>query len=402
MDLNKAAFPTSGYPHNVCGAQVEDRPGMAIVAGAAQYTPERDVQRTTSLSDARRRTAKLQDNIRRQHRFQRRAAASSPAVRRAARSASAKLQRRQLCRRETPEALAQQMLRKIDVLRRGYMAYKAHFEGANAVMLQHLNDPDSYGADLPSEERQRLAALKKDYVAWLTYTNTGELPQRVHSAGMDLPMLQPGTYQWLEYLTPQQRQRFTASLTAHREFQRLSKRRWKREVWLAKDDGRGVRQAVYELMRKGYSVGEVLRKTGERAMKAAGVTKQPAPKARATPQTNNVLPKQKQNKEWMQYLDDDDRARVDALLPSFNAYKRHIERPTERDAWLAAEGEEGARRRALYDALHESFKEYQRLFHRAKSNMKFRRREAAVATEKRELGAEGKTGGLSDKGRVLA
>jgi hypothetical protein len=75
-----------------------------------------------------------------------------------------------------PEALAEKILRKINLLCCGYLAYRAYIDGTNAVNLQHLSNPNGYAAGLPLAERKLLAAL-------LTYTSTSDLPQQVLSAG---------------------------------------------------------------------------------------------------------------------------------------------------------------------------------------------------------------------------
>ncbi len=231
-------------------------------------------------------------------------------------------------------------------------------------------------------------------MAWLAYTSTGELPSQVRSADMDLPGLAPGTYAWLEHLTADQRRRFEAALPAHREFQRLQ-RPERRDAWLAKDDGRGVRQAAYELMRAGHRAGEALRKVGERAMKAAGATilRQPPPlaaKASDKSQSARSPVKQRPDKAWLQYLDDRDRARAEELLPSYNAYNRRRKRPAELDAWLAVGGKEGERRRERWAALHKKSKEYQRLIGRAKRNMENIRRREQAARNQQDVDAKGK------------
>ncbi len=361
------------------------------VAGALKPASERAINPSSTFPDeAWHRTHASSDKPYRKQRLQRWTAALHPV----ARVAAAVEQRRQLRRRETPEALARQMLRKINALRAGYNAYRAHFKGAGATMLKHLNDAAGVSsAGLPAGERERLAALKKDYVAWLAYAGTGELPEQVFSAGMDLPVVEPGSHEWLRYLTPEQRQQFAASLGAHREYHRLSQRGGlKSAAWLAKDDGRGVRRALYDIMHESYNVLESLRRAGERAMRAASASerraaREKAPKARAKPQTLLAPTKRGGGKEWLQYLDADQRRRVSTLLPSYNAYKRLQVQTAERDAWLQADSD--GTHRALYDLLHEDYKEYQRLYFMAHRKREAERSAEEMATHQQAPSDEG-------------
>jgi hypothetical protein len=220
-------------------------------------------------------------------------------------------------------------------------------------MLQHLNEADNgddfaaAAADtLPSGdggERQRRAALRRDYIAWLANTRTHELPERAFSAGMDLPVLGQGTYLWLAHLTPAQRQKAMASMTAFREYTRLNqKKRVTLVAWLARDDQRGVRKVLYELLRKGYNAVEALRKRGDRARKALRASEPPL-KAPATPATAKTPPppppKKRPEERWPQFLDKDEQKRVEELRPSYNKYRNLERSPAERNAWLAADDE---------------------------------------------------------------
>ncbi len=76
-----------------------------------------------------------------QPRLERRTVAS----RMAAQNVAARVNPQPLRRREMLEALAQQMLRKIDALRAAYLAYRAHFEGTSTEMVRHLNDAGGSG-----------------------------------------------------------------------------------------------------------------------------------------------------------------------------------------------------------------------------------------------------------------
>jgi hypothetical protein len=72
---------------------------------------------------------------------------------------------------------------------------------------------------------------------------------------MDLPVLEPGTYPWMAYLTAEQRRQVAAQITAHREYERLNQQKQAtREAWLAKGGGRGVRPVLYELAHTGLSL----------------------------------------------------------------------------------------------------------------------------------------------------
>jgi hypothetical protein len=187
-----------------------------------------------------------------------------------------------LRRRETSatdDALrARAALRKIEQLHAAFQAYRSHFDVVDEAMLEHLHSDESPAAAadadaLPpaeQERRRRLAALKKDYVASLTYRRTGELPERVFSAGLDLPTVRPDTYAWRAHLTPAQRQRFDAAVTPQREyeFMRMANAD-KRAAWMARES-RGVRQALLGMLREGYLELKRLHKAGSRARKAAG------------------------------------------------------------------------------------------------------------------------------------
>jgi ribosomal protein S14 len=81
------------------------------------------------------------------------------------------------------------MLRKIDALRRAHVAYCSQCRGNEAAMMQHLNDTGGEGGgagSLPAAEHERLAALKKDFVAWLAYSSTQELSERRPSSSGSL------------------------------------------------------------------------------------------------------------------------------------------------------------------------------------------------------------------------
>jgi hypothetical protein len=292
------------------------------------------------------------------------------------------------------------MLRKIEVLRAAYSAYRSHFRGANAAMLQHLGDPDSAGAGMRAEARERLAALQKDYVAWLAFQRTGELPPQVSSASLDLPIVDPGTYAWRAYLTPAQRQRFDAGLTGAREYNRLGlNQAATRDAWLAADDGSGVRRALYELMRAQYNEVHNLFRVAKRAKQEAQAAQRPptsaAPAAEPEPKGGKKAApaRRKPGNEWVGYLAPDDRRRAEALRPSYNEFSRLQQQPVERDAWLAADDELGTRR-ALYDRLHEDHREYNRLYYLARKNREASeaaRREEPAEDERQAPGTEGES-----------
>ncbi len=91
------------------------------------------------------------------------------------------------------------------LLSAGHRAYREHFKGARAVMLQHLRGGGASSLDMPSAELERLDRLKEDYLAWRTYIATGELPQRVFSEGMDIPLMDADAHLWLSELRPERR-----------------------------------------------------------------------------------------------------------------------------------------------------------------------------------------------------
>jgi hypothetical protein len=139
---------------------------------AKKHIPDR----ATYSGELGRRGNDVRVPLQRQHHLLRRSTADVAAARDAA-SVVGAAQHGRLRRRRTPEALealAEQMLRTILALRRAEMAYRAHSRGADAAMLQHLMEAD-FAADAagrPAEEHARLAALKKDYLAWLAYVRT--------------------------------------------------------------------------------------------------------------------------------------------------------------------------------------------------------------------------------------
>jgi hypothetical protein len=65
-----------------------------------------------------------------------------------------------------------------------------------------------------------------DYLAWLAYSRTHELSERVFSAGMDVPALDAAAevQQRLRFMTPAQQQEFRASLAAFAKYNCLSRR----------------------------------------------------------------------------------------------------------------------------------------------------------------------------------
>jgi hypothetical protein len=304
--------------------------------------------------------------------------------------------RRPLRRRETPGALARQMLRKIELLRRAYAAYIEHFRGANAALLEHLDGPSGGGGGGATPESERLVALKKDYLAWLAYLRTGKLPKQVFSAGIDLPPVERDKYEWLPHLMPADRQSFLAALPGYREHQRLRRSPDKRDAWLARDDGSGARRELYQLMHHDYKTVQKLSGVGRAAMKAAAPPKlRPAsaarPRATAKQKTKSRPARARQRREWLQYLSDEERARADAVLPSYNVYNHYKNNPAERDAWLAAEGEEGLRRRAAFKRFYEAYKEHLDLYYRAQSNMAAEHREEQGVTDGQAPSVLGKT-----------
>jgi hypothetical protein len=156
----------------------------AAAAAATKHADEQEPDRdSTSVVQAGRRTERFFGQRQRQQRLQRWSAAAA-AMRSAGRSAGEE-EHRKLRRRETPQALALAAWRKIEALRAAYLAYREHFKGADAAMLDHLDDAEGAGGSLMTmQEREQLAALKQDYHAWRAYTRTGELPERVFSEGM--------------------------------------------------------------------------------------------------------------------------------------------------------------------------------------------------------------------------
>jgi hypothetical protein len=367
----------------------------AAAAIVTKHAPERNPKHVPPSIDGATRSLKsffsqLQGQ---QERVQRRDATDAAATSSAAGSAG-KVEHRRLRRSEAYETLAEAVWQKIQALRAGYMAYREHFEGADAAMLEHLNDAgDTGSASMTAEERERLEALKKDYNAWRTYTRTGRLPERVFSEGFDLPTVEPENYDMLAYLTPAQREQFLSSLNAQREYQRLGLfNPKKRAAWLAaKGYGRGVRRALYAILHSGYKVVKKLQKAAQRQMKAAGAApKRPAAATQRAPRSAPATRRRGPERVWTRYLDAEARERVDALLPSYNEYSRLQQTPAQRDAWLAADDESGARQ-ALYDKLYADHTEYQRLYYEAiKKRDAARRQKRRSYARRRAPGDEGK------------
>jgi hypothetical protein len=390
IDWRKAALEIHTTSHRAPEAPMTERRNVIEVASDTTHASKRESEQALLYSGERLRQRNPSlDVLHLRRRFQRQSVSTKASARRGARNAATSdRQTRRLRRRETPEAteaLARQMLRKIDALRLAHNAYRAHLKGAGAsAMLQQLSDGedavDGAGAGMPdAAERQRLAALKKDYIAWLTYSRSGELPERVFSADMDLPVAEPEHFPWVQHLTAEQQQKFPELLAAHREYKRLiSRQQGKLATWLAQDDARGVRRVLSQLLHDDYKAFYRLRKLGEKAMRAAGVAKQPkapatTPEPGATPQTETEVAKRKASMEWLQYLDAEERKRAEAMHASYNAFKRLKENPAERDAWLAADDKQGSHR-ALYNQLQTDYLEYARLYEKG-----YRKRKADLS-----------------------
>jgi hypothetical protein len=338
------------------------------------------------------------------------------AVRRSAESAADI--RVRLRRRETPEALARAELHKIQLLSIAYRAYRAHFRGAKAALLRHLHDAGGAGnAGLPVDELERLDMLRKDYLAWLTYQRTGELPQRVFSENINVSPGYDEAYGWLSELTPERREQVEAATSAAQEYGRLRlSDKQKLEEWLAKAERQDVRRAMYDIMRKAASVQmlamrDVRRARAKKAPKpqtAAAATAAPAKpptKKKESPQSlssaspNESKPqakapaKRRSDRGWMNYLEPHEREEVEARRASFNEYSRFQKYPEELKAWLAADDEQGTRR-ALYKRLYDDYIAFRKILYKG-----LRRRKASEAEagdkpmEDEDRGsAKGKTG----------
>ncbi len=357
-----------------------------------------------------------------------------------------KLRRRETSPDASTRAAAEAALRKIERLRAAYTAYRAHFSGVDEVMLAHLDEaeksaltggcdaapptavsPDSSGnggsgaGDMPSPaaERARLEALRKDTMAWMAYKNTGTLPERVFSDGIDLAVQdldggkQEGTQAWLAYLAPEQREQVAVSMAGFREYNRLDLwKKAKRDAWLAggeTDTERRLRRPLFDLMRERNNAVIKLFRIGkrkkERAAAGAADRAMPssapptpataAPPPMKVPSSQTVPPqpggdaatpgaptsaRRRQPRDWLQFLSPQDRKRADALHASYNGYQRLRRNPAQRNAWLAEDDEQGARRR-LYERVYEAYKEHTRLY-----QLGSRRRKAA-GRKKRRAGA---------------
>ncbi len=316
----------------------------------------------------------------------------SPAVAmaRSRASASASTQRKTLRRRSSPEARARAALRTIELLRAAYTAYRALLESADAATLK------------------RLAALKRDYVAWLTFLRTGELPPRALSEPLRLPTLHPDDYPWMAHLAPGQLREVEAAMTAFREYMRRRLHlRAERAHWLAQPDPTGERRALFELMREGFNIVGKHRKTALAALKAAQASKQQQQQQltpAGAPAAETGAPKRKapavggkrvHEKPLLQYLTPDQQKRAQDLLPSHNEYKRLQRFPEKRDAWLAADDEQRFNH-ARYGQLYKDYKEYQRLYRTAMITRQAARRGGQTADAGQVSGSEGMTSRASD------
>jgi hypothetical protein len=312
-------------------------------------------------------------------------------------SKSAGAKRSRLRRRATPEALARQALRKMEVLRAAYRAYRAHFRGSPTAMLRHLQEGASAGDDAanntPLAERTRLELLRKDYLAALDYYATGELPEQVFSESLGLAITDTSAIAWLSDLPPDRRQRVLSALNGAREYHRLGLHdERKRSAWLAKDDGQGVRHAMLDIMSKANTAVRNAHRMAQRARARASrlSSTSPAPAAAAkgqkkkAPQPSSTvspakpkpdrgaLGQRQRDRDWLKFLTQEERHRAEATRASYNEYR------TLRKQAVDAGDDDGSSRRALLSELYDGYLAHKKLYQMAVARRKAQASEAAT------------------------
>jgi hypothetical protein len=253
----------------------------------------------------------------------------------------------------------------------------AHSDGSTGGPLPGGSDAATAATAL---DNALLSALRKDYSAWVVYNRDGRLPERVYSEGMDLSALgRQVDASWLDYLTPDERARANAARADYQEYVRLGlKDKARRAAWLAgantalgaaaaaddaaSDAGAGraassavsPRSALYERLHAAYAEYVNLYSAGRRARQ----------QGRPRGSTDFTV----HDSSWQTYLTPEQRARVEALRPSYNQYVNlglHVR--ASRDEWLAAAAGEGEKqaRQERFRQLHQAYLERQRLYRAA-------------------------------------
>jgi hypothetical protein len=243
-------------------------------------------------------------------------------------------------------------------------------------------------------------ALRKDHIAWTRYQRTGQLPARVHSAGIDVPPTQkktPSTFPaaaadgylpWMRHLTPKQRRRARQPRTRHNECMRLRLHMPAQcAAWLAateKEDGaQDARSAMYERLRTAHTEYQSLYQRARRAeqkqkqkqkqkKKTAAAKEEPAAaagEAKAPPAPPVAAA---DSDSWMQRLAPEQQQRAAAARPGYAEYLRlRLDDRATRDARLGAaagttaDDNAPSPRHALYERLRAAHNEYQSLYQRA-------------------------------------